>query len=337
VVASEGSRIKVSVVGAGTMGTTLAHLIAANGHDCVLLTNNDEVVAAVNNRHVHPEHFKGVKLDRKLRASKDFRRALPESDLVIVAVPSERMRKTAREISTLISPRQNVLSVTKGIEAGSNKVMSQILREELGTRHIGTLAGPNITSDLIRGLPSTVVVASDSVRVRQNAKFALSSDELQVRTSSHWLAVEFTSALKNVVAIEVGIAAGLKLGHNFESVVLVEGLAEIKGLLKRMRLDSSGCDGLVGLADLFLTCVSPFAKNYWAGLKIGEGRSLTSILRELHDKRETAEGLSSLRAAKSLLIRYQYPAPLLSAAFESVFRKHNRSSMRRMITSATQQ
>ncbi len=323
---SEKNCLNVVVVGSGTMGTALSHVISSAGHACTLLTKDDLVAGTVNASHRHPAFFKGLTIHANVKASTAFEACIPDADMLIMAVPSDDMRHVARQMEPLANAHQSVLSVTKGFEPETHKLMSQVLQEELRTEHIGVLSGPNITLDLVKNLPTKLMVSSASQQMRDHGKRTFSSHTVKILVSEDIRSFEYVSALKNIVAIEVGIVTGLGLGDNFRALVLAEGMAEIRKLMKKMGLRAKAFHGLAGLSDIFLTCSSHFAKNYEIGLQLGRGATLAEQLEALESSGEVAEGLESLKAGRSLARQVAYTAPLLEAAYAFVYQKADMKS-----------
>jgi glycerol-3-phosphate dehydrogenase (NAD(P)+) len=319
VVASKQTKLNVAVVGSGTMGTALAHVVASAGHACTLLTQDIQVMDRVNAIHQHPAFFKGLQLHSQIRAAIDWQDPVSSADLIVMAVPSYAMRAEAQRIAVFTHANQSVLSVTKGFEAVSHKLMSHVLHEELSTQHGGTLSGPNITLDLVKNLPTELVIASASAQMRAHGQLAFTSPTVKILTSEDIQSYEYVSALKNIVALEVGVVTGLGLGDNFRALVFAKGMAEISQLLEKMGLQAQTFYGLGGLSDIFLTCSSHFAQNYAIGVQRGAGVSLAALSDTLKAKGETAEGLEALNAGLSLAQQYSYTAPLLEATHTFVY------------------
>ena len=320
---SERKSLTVTIIGSGTMSAALSHTIATAGHACTLLTRDDRVMESINATHRHPLFFGGLSLHPQVRCSTCFDAHVSGADLLLMAVPSHAMRGVARSVSHLTHAGQSVLSVTKGFEPMTHSLMSQVLAEELDTDHIGTLSGPNITLDLVKNLPTALVIASNSPQMREHGKRALATPTVKINLSDDLLSYEYASALKNIVALEVGIVTGLGLGDNFRALVLAEGLAEIVYLMARMGLQSDVFFGLAGLSDIFLTCSSHFARNYTIGVRLGEGSRLPELLDELEASGETAEGIESLLVGKSLTQQHRSQSPLLDATHALVYGESN--------------
>jgi len=323
-VVSEKAILKVAVVGSGTMGTALAHLAACAGHSCTLLTDDAQVIESLNTQHRHPLFFSGLNIHPKVTASGDFNAHIPDAQLLIMAVPSYSMRADAQRLAHLTHAQQSVLSATKGFEPRTRKLMSEVLLDELQTVHIGCLAGPNITLDLVKNLPTKLVISSASAQMREQGQRTFSSDKVKIAVSQDIRSHEYASALKNIVALEIGIVTGLELGDNFRALVLAKGMAEISQLMQVMGLDAEVFYGLAGLSDIFLTCSSRFARNYSIGLRLGAGAVLPELTEALSAKGEIPEGLESVKAGFSLAQQQQHKAPLLAATYTFMYQHIDR-------------
>ncbi len=306
------------------MGTALAHLVACAGHSCTLLTDDVQVTESLNTQHRHPVFFSGLNIHPKVIASGKADAHIPDAQLLIMAVPSYSMRAAAQGLAHLTHAQQSVLSVTKGFEPRTRQLMSEVLREELQTAHIGCLSGPNITLDLVKNLPTKLVISSASAQMREQGQRAFSSVKVKIAVSEDIRSYEYASALKNIVALEIGIATGFGLGDNFRALVLVKGMAEISGLMQVMGLDAEVFYGLAGLSDIFLTCSSRFAQNYTVGLRLGEGAVLSELTDALSVKGEIPEGLESVKAGFALTQQQQHKAPLLAATYTFMYQHGDR-------------
>ncbi|MBO0615234.1 NAD(P)H-dependent glycerol-3-phosphate dehydrogenase [Thiothrix fructosivorans] len=311
--------LRVAVFGSTTMGTALSHLIASAGHTCTLLTQDATVQESINTQHCHPTYFKGAPIHPAVRASMNIADEIPKADLVVMAVPSHAMRAAAQQLGALIHPAQSVLSSTKGFEPTNTKLMTHVLREECQTEHLGTISGPNMQAYMVKGLPTTLVIASDSAQMRQHGWQAFTSPTINVNTVADLASYEYLSGLKNIVGMEVGMVQGLGLGTNFQGLVAAEGMKELDQLLTKMGLDSKPLYGVAGIADIFLVCTSEFALNYQIAVQMGQGMTLEEALAPIKARGEMAEGVESLRVGLELANQYEQPMPLLEAAHALAF------------------
>jgi glycerol-3-phosphate dehydrogenase (NAD(P)+) len=276
----------VAVIGSGTMGTALAHVVARR-MPCVLWTPSPEVATAINERRRHPVHFAGQLLATSLRATTKLADASDAAELVIIAVGSGQLRTVATEVARVSRPGQAFVSATKGLEANTHLRMSQVLAEVMGTDRVGAISGPNVTTEIMADKPTPIVVASHSRDVVELSLRALSAPPLYVHDSDDLVGVELAGALKNVVAIATGVGFGLGIGDNACSLLFARGLAEIQRLGAALGARPATFLGLAGLSDLFMTATcSTVSMNREFGVKLGAGHSASDILATLTERPE---------------------------------------------------
>ena len=243
----------VGVCGATTWGTTLAMLIANNGHTVQLLARSDDEADALNSDGENRRFAPGVRFPADLRTTSSPDVAFRAADLAIIAVPSQTFRSNVQRIAGAIQPPTVVVSATKGLEVGTGKRMSQILREELDPKLSPTvcaLSGPNLAREINEGKHSSTVIASDSTEAAAKAQELTNTARFRVYTSNDLIGVECAGALKNVVALGAGVCDGLKLGDNAKAAFLTRGLAEITRLGAAMGANPMTFAGLAGMGRL---------------------------------------------------------------------------------------
>lgn len=291
--------VRIAVIGAGSWGTTLAALCTTNA-DTRLWALEPEVVADVNGHHVNDMYLPRIRLPEALRATGELRTALEWADAVIVAVPSQHLRTVMKEAGPLVPAEALVVSVVKGIEAGSWKRMTEVLGEVLATHDpetIGVLAGPNLAREVAEGQPSATCVAFPVEDHAARIQHVLMGDTLRVYTSDDVIGCEIGGAAKNVIAIAAGVADGLGYGMNAKAALITRGLAELTRLGVAMGGNPLTFLGLAGAGDLVVTCSSPQSRNHTVGEQLGRGRKLADIEREMHMVAEgvrTAPGVIAL-------------------------------------------
>ncbi len=301
---SSGTR--VSVVGDGSMGTTLAHVVASAGHRCALWCGDPETARAIGRDHRHPARAQ-LELSPALVATASLEEAVAGASLVIVAVPSAGFRETGRRLGALVGPEQVLLSATKGIELRTLRCMSTLLQETTASEAIGAITGPNITPEIMAGQLTAILVASPSPVARELAARALGTPRLRVEVAEDLRSLELASVLKNVVAISVGVAAGRGMGFNALGLIFARGLAEIEALGVRLGADGGAFRGPAGIGDLFLTASSPQSLNRRLGIELGRGRTLDEVLAGLP---EVPEGIGAVRACRLLARKLGMSLPL---------------------------
>jgi glycerol-3-phosphate dehydrogenase (NAD(P)+) len=218
---------KVAVIGGGSFGTAIANIIADNGHDTCQWMRTPERVKEVNELHTNEVYLPGIKLNPALRASADLQETVAGCDTVFFSIPSKSSREVARQLADCIAPGTILISTTKGIEFETNKLMSEVLLEELPQVRVGILSGPNLAKELAARMITGTVVASKDPGVTSTIQDLLQCSYFRVYAGSDMYGVELAGALKNVYAITAGMAAALGCGHNTISMLITRSLAEM--------------------------------------------------------------------------------------------------------------
>lgn len=303
---------RVAVLGGGSFGTVIANLVACNGHRVCLWGRNADTVAAINAKHENAEYLPGYRLDHKLRATTVLEDAVSDIDILCVAVPGASFRAIVRTLAPLVDPGTLLVSLTKGIEAGSFRLMSEILREELPSNPCAVLSGPNLASEIAAGHVTGTVVASDSDAINTTLHDLLHSDRFLVYASRDMYGVELGGALKNVYAILAGLGAALAFGENTIGMLLTRSLAEMSRFAVQLGANPLTFLGLAGVGDLFVTCSSPLSRNYRVGYAVGKGEPLEAVLAGMD---QVAEGINTLALLKVEADRRGVSMPLVNGLY----------------------
>jgi glycerol-3-phosphate dehydrogenase (NAD(P)+) len=299
----------VAVLGTGAWGTTLARLIAferlrvaieagGTAEDVALWEHHPERAVEIRRERENRSYLPGFNLPANLRVTADLAEALRGRDLVLVVTPSQKVREHARAITPLLEPDTVVTCASKGLELGTRLRLSQVAEQELpaGTP-IAALSGPNLAAEIAQGLPAAAVVASTSAAAAERVRAAVSTPRFRVYTSNDVAGVELGGALKNIIALGVGISDGLSYGENSKAAFMTRALAEIARIALAAGANPLTLAGLAGLGDLIATCSSPLSRNRTLGLELAKGRPLEEVLAE---RRTVAEGVTTTRAALQL-------------------------------------
>ncbi|MCK4306735.1 NAD(P)-dependent glycerol-3-phosphate dehydrogenase [candidate division WOR-3 bacterium] len=315
--------MKVSILGAGNWGTTLA-IMLSNKIPVTLWTI--EKIEGRENKKYLPSY----KIPPNVNITTDLKETIAGSKLLVFALPSQAMREVTQEVSP--ESHTILLSVAKGIETPTLERMSEILELETGVSpdKICVLSGPNIAREVVRGIPASCVCASaneDSAKVVQKL---FSSPAFRVYTSTDVLGVELGGALKNVIALAAGICDGLGLGVNTKGALLTRGIREITRLGAQMGADPLTFAGLSGIGDLITTSFSKDSRNRQVGEQIGQGKTLREILNGMV---EVAEGVSTTQAAVKLSEKHKVPMPITREVYAILFNgKPPRDGIRDLMT-----
>tara|TARA_R110001599_G_scaffold353795_2_gene597879 strand:- start:9939 stop:10958 length:1020 start_codon:yes stop_codon:yes gene_type:complete len=306
----------VAVLGGGSFGTVIANIIASNGHRVRLWLRNASLADAINNQRQNSEYLPGYLLDDKLEATASLAAAVASVDVLFVAVPSSSFRKVVRELASHVPPRTLVISLTKGIEPGGFRLMSEILAEEMPDNPRGVLSGPNLAREIAAGHVTASVIASADASINTRIHDLLHSESFLVYSSGDMYGVELGGALKNVYAILAGVGAALELGENTVGMLLTRSLAEMSRFAVQLGANPMTFLGLSGVGDLFVTCSSPLSRNYRIGLALGRGQALDEILATMD---QVAEGINTLDLLKAEADRRDVDMPLVKGLYAILY------------------
>ncbi|WP_034648196.1 NAD(P)H-dependent glycerol-3-phosphate dehydrogenase [Cellulomonas sp. HZM] len=291
--------LRAAVLGAGSWGTTFAIVLADAGCDVTLWGRDEKVVREVVEQHRNERYVPGVELPTTITATTDPREAVADADLVVVAVPSQSARTTLEPLRDAIGPDAVAVSLMKGVELGTDRRMSQVVAESLGLpdERIAVVSGPNLAREIAHRQPTATVVASTSDATAQLVARACASSYFRPYTNLDVVGVELCGAVKNVIALAVGISQGRGLGFNTMATVITRGLVEITRLGVALGADPETFPGLAGMGDLMATCASPDSRNHTLGGHIGRGMTLEEAVAATGG---TAEGVKSSRSVLEL-------------------------------------
>ncbi|MDA8048173.1 MAG: NAD(P)H-dependent glycerol-3-phosphate dehydrogenase [Actinomycetota bacterium] len=306
--------MNVTVLGAGSWGTTVASLTTALS-PTVLWARNPDVVHEVNTSHTNSTYLPAASLPRRLRATADMEEAVAEADVLIVGVPSKGFRATLEEARPWLRAWVPVVSLTKGIEGGTLKRMTEVIEHVLPGHPTAALSGPNLAREIMAGQAAASVIATEDQGVAAALQRILQHKLFRVYRNHDVIGCEIGGALKNVVAIAAGIGEGLGVGDNTRAAVMTRGLAELTRLGVAMGAEPQTLAGLAGMGDLMATCMSPYSRNRMVGEMLGRGKNLEQILAEMH---MVAEGVNTARLALNLAAEYGIELPICHEIHEVV-------------------
>jgi glycerol-3-phosphate dehydrogenase (NAD(P)+) len=298
--------MQVTVLGAGSWGTTVAALIAPR-HPTVLWARNADVAAEIDRDHTNVGYLPGFTLPARLMATDDLEKAMRHAELLIVGVPTTAMRATLHMAREWIHPWIPIVSLSKGLEQGSLLRMTEVIADEVPGHPVAALTGPNIAREIMAGQAAASVIATDDLKVATAIQAVLTRGLFRIYTNHDVIGCELGGALKNVVAIACGIAQGLGVGDNTRAMVMTRGLAELSRLGVSMGGEAQTFAGLAGMGDLVTTCLSPFSRNRTVGEQLGLGRPLADITADMN---MVAEGLKTAVTSHELAERHDLDLPV---------------------------
>lgn len=308
---------RVAVIGGGSWGTTLALVAARSGRAVTIWGRDQTVTAAIEADRRHPRRLPGVELPVAVRATGDLAEACAGAVLIVLAVPSQATREVSRRMAPFVGDA-TLLSAAKGLERGSLKRLTDVIREELpqdAGDQVCALSGPNLAKEIANGKPAASVVAGPALAAGR-ARDLLTSSQFRCYTNRDLIGVEIGGALKNVIAIGAGIGDGLGAGDNAKAAFLTRGIAEIARLGIALGAEPLTFAGLAGIGDLMATCASPLSRNRQLGHALAEGRGLAEIQAALG---EVTEGVTTTEAARELGRRTGVELPITEQVYAVLF------------------
>ena len=307
---------KIAVIGGGSFGTALAHVVASNHFETYLWMRDErrarETQSSRENKHYLPGHL----LAQSLIISSDLETVIGGSDVVFVSVPSSSFREVIQAIRPFIKGSMGVVSTSKGIGRDGFTVMSEILKQELPNNIIGVLSGPNFAKEMIQGQLTGSVIASADDALIIKVQDILGSGLFRIYSSHDCYGVELAGALKNIYAIIVGMAQARHYGQNTLALLMTRALSEMGRFAHALGADPMTFLGLAGVGDLFLTCNSNLSRNYRVGYAMGEGKSLTTAMKSVG---QVVEGVNTLRLVKPKAQELGVEMPLVNALYALLF------------------
>lgn len=305
--------MRVSIIGGGAWGTTIAQVLKDNDHDVLVYEINQNYVDAVNNDHIHPI-FKN-KLDHSIKATPNLEEAINFSNIYVLAVPTKVVRNVLKDMNKLIKEKSIFINVSKGIEPETLMRVSEIVNEEItNLEGFVVLTGPSHAEEVIERQVTLLVSASDreDLALMVQKMFANSS-YLRVYTSNDLIGCEVGGAVKNAIAVISGATTGMGLGENARAAVITRGILEVVKVVQIMGGKRETAFGLTGIGDLIVTASSENSRNFQGGKKIGQGMTQEEIYAE---STQTIEGFRTIYALQNLSEKYNIELPLINMAYD---------------------
>ncbi len=317
----------VGVVGGGKFGFALTNLMSQNTN-VIIYSRRSELVDSINNDH----EYRGISFADNVSATTSIEEICAKCQMMLPVISSVHFRKVIHEMAPHLTPEHILIHGTKGfdilpgeLESGFKfegfkrrdvKTMSEVILDETDVIRIGALCGPNLASEILQGLPTATVIASEFDEVINAGRQALSGDRFFVFGSYDMRAAELTGALKNVIALASGLIGGKNLGKNSEAILIVRGLREMVLLGDLMGSSTKSFFGTAGIGDLIATATSNKSRNYSCGKRIAHGEKIGDILANAE---EVVEGIRSLHIAHYLVNKFELHAPIITTIYKIIF------------------
>lgn len=312
--------MKACVIGAGSWGTAMAVHIASLGKNVTVWNKFEDEIERIKKAGENEKYLPGIKIPENVSFTTDMGEATTDAELIIFALPSPLVRTVAKDLSEYVSKGQIIVNLSKGLEKGSLKRLSEVLSEEIPQGRIVVMSGPSHAEEVSRKLPTTNVVASADKDAAEFVQDFAMNESFRLYTSEDVVGVELGGALKNVIALCAGMSDGLGYGDNTKAALMTRGLEEIKRLGVSMGAEAETFLGLSGMGDLIVTCTSMHSRNRRAGILLGKGNALDDVLKEVG---MVVEGVNTADAAYELSKKYGVLMPIVEEANRILFEGKN--------------
>lgn len=287
---------RIAMLGDGAWGTAMSTVLIGAGHSVTMWSHDPEYLRAMERDRENTRFLPGIRLPDALAFEPDMTKTLADADLVTMAIPSKFLRASLSRANVKVTGEKPCLSLTKGMDADTLEPPSQVLRECLGATRVAVLSGPSHAEEVAKGLPASLVAASDELSTAREVQHIITTPRFRVYASGDRVGVEIAGATKNVIALAAGIAHGMELGDNALSALATRGLVEMTRLGVAMGGEAATFSGLAGMGDLITTCVSPHGRNRQVGIRLARGESLEQILASMNGVPESVTTTASVLA-----------------------------------------
>ncbi|OGQ34040.1 MAG: glycerol-3-phosphate dehydrogenase [Deltaproteobacteria bacterium RIFCSPHIGHO2_12_FULL_43_9] len=311
--------MKTSIIGGGCWGTALGAHLAKKGIETLIWAREPEVVSAINKQHYNPKYLSEFKLPENLVAIGDCSKAIRESNIIVLAIPSHVIRQFLELNKNSFLPGQIIVGAAKGIEVDSLKSIYEIVDDIFPPNlkiQYACIAGPSFAKEVLEEQPTAVVIAGRDAKITIEIQKLINYNYLRAYRTSDLIGAEMGGALKNVVAIATGLADGIGFGLNTKAALVTRGLSEIQKIGVRRGAKPETFLGLSGLGDLILTCYGELSRNRTVGFRIGKGERLEDILSSLG---QVSEGIITAKSAFNLIAKFGVEAPIFSEVYKILY------------------
>ena len=311
--------MRISVLGAGSWGTTLAILLNDNGHDVTLWEFKKSYAKSLQKHRENKTFLPGITIHDEIKITHDLDEAVKHQHMIVLAVPSQFIRSVLKQFPDYDFNDTTFVNVSKGIEKETLLRVDQVIKSELpdlDDSNISVLSGPSHAEEVSRKVPTAVVAASTSMHTAKLVQAAFMNSYFRVYSSTDIVGVELGGALKNVIAIGAGIIDGAKFGDNTKAAIMTRGIAEISRIGIELGAKPQTFSGLSGMGDLIVTCMSKHSRNRYVGEQVGMGRTLKDVLKSME---MIAEGVESCKSVYELAAKHNIDAPIVNAVYQILF------------------
>lgn len=318
---------KIGVLGSGGWGVALSLILNKNGHEVKIWSYAEEEKNIINNEK-RCKFLPEATIPDGITCYTDYESVVKDADIILVVTPSSAIRKTLSDIKNLVTENQVFVLCSKGMEADTQRIYTDIIKEIFPNNKVSALSGPSHAEEVAMFIPTAVVIASEDQEVSKELQQVFANEVFRVYVNDDMFGVEFGGSLKNIIALACGISSGLGYGDNANAALITRGLLEIARIGVRMGAKNETFYGLTGLGDLFVTCSSMHSRNRRCGILIGQGKSVKEARAELGGM--VVEGIEAVNGAYALVKKYNIEAPIITEMYDII---HNGKSAKEAVSS----
>ncbi len=299
--------MKVCILGAGAYSLALTHIFYENKSDVTIWTFSKNEEKELKTKKESTK-LPGYKIPEKVKITISLKRAIKNSNLIVLAVPAGAVSSVCKSISKIITKEQHILIASKGIEQGTCNLLNDVVESELNTNKIAVISGPTFAKDIVNNSQIGFSLATNNNRTKNLVKLLMESERAKLRETTDIIGVEICGSIKNVMAIASGILSGMKVSDSTKALFLTESLNDIKELIDKLEGNKNTIFSFAGFGDILMTCTSENSRNFTYGKLIGEGKTKESIE---YSENTTVEGLYTLKSIKELIKREHVKMPII--------------------------
>lgn len=305
---------KITVLGAGSWGTALSCVMARQGHITTLWGRDETTIQEINSSHLNSNYLPKISLDKNIRGTTNFSEAVADSQIILIVTPAQTISHIAEQLKAEKTDASLVLCA-KGIDKQTGLLPAQTLSNARPNSLIAALSGPSFSTDVARGLPTAVTLAAENIEDAQTLSHELSDPAFRLYANDDLLGVELGGALKNVIALAIGVCRGMQLGASAEAALIARGFSELNRLATQLGANPQTLTGLSGLGDLVLTCSSTQSRNFSYGVEMGKGNDISNL--------PLAEGAHTAAIANKIANDNNIECPIIETISKLVARTIN--------------
>ena len=320
----------ISTLGAGSWGTALSLLLHNKDHGVRLWMRSAEQYDALAKTRENKDYLSGIHLPKGLKIFNEIEKAIDQTNIILLAVPTQSVRSILNTIKPCIKPNQIIVNASKGLELNSYLRVSQIAKEILPENNFVALSGPSHAEEVCKKIPTTIVVSGEDKESTEYVQDTFMTKEFRVYTNSDLIGVEIGGALKNIIAFGAGVSDGLGYGDNAKAALMTRGLSEMSRLGNAMGANLSTFAGLTGIGDLIVTCTSMHSRNRRVGILVGQGKNLEEAIKEIG---MVVEGITTTKAAYELSKKYKVEMPITEEIYKILYKNDSaKDAVTRLMT-----